>query len=548
LAVVSRAGATLLTLASLVAIPHTVADVPAGEGTEVVAGGGDGPGPEPDDGVEVVVDDRPPVAVPRTVAAGAGGDASIISGALVTVNPPGVVAGSAGGLAGSGLTRILAMVALDAMRQPLPDGVGGDMDEAEMLRLLAKAEAAEAEAAAEAGPGGALAGTVVSDADELRAALGAAAPGDTIVLRQGVYQGRFALTRGGTAEAPIRLRSAPGEWAVLDGNGPNPDRVAGVVEVAADHWHVEHLHLTDSNPDRGARAAGIVVRGRGAATRHLVIHDTADGMQLHQSSGGGEHYGNIVFNAAGRSIETANDGGAGRKELLHNILLNAGAENLRGFSADGRVESYRVQGTIATGAGVLSGSNRSNIAFGTGSGNRNRASGIILERNHLYSGPGRSERLDLTAGGSDLAMIGNLWWLPSAPDTRSWRGVRDEGNEGALRDRGGSVDRVVVERVDRHEGGRGHVVVFNGRKAGEVAADLSGLLQPGQPYAVWNAFDIASGPVSSGEYGGGAVALPMDAGRLAPAAPSGVGTPASTAPEFGVFVVRAGSGGWSAPG
>jgi len=47
-------------------------------------------------------------------------------------------------------------------------------------------------------------------------AAGALKPGDTLVLRGGVYYERVSLSLAGTAAAPITIRSAPGELAVVD--------------------------------------------------------------------------------------------------------------------------------------------------------------------------------------------------------------------------------------------------------------------------------------------------------------------------------------------
>ncbi|MCI0685513.1 MAG: hypothetical protein L0Y71_25710 [Gemmataceae bacterium] len=42
-------------------------------------------------------------------------------------------------------------------------------------------------------------------------------PGDTLYLRAGTYYEKVALTRSGTAEAPITIASYPGEMAIIDG-------------------------------------------------------------------------------------------------------------------------------------------------------------------------------------------------------------------------------------------------------------------------------------------------------------------------------------------
>src|SRR5215207_11377514 len=42
-------------------------------------------------------------------------------------------------------------------------------------------------------------------------------PGQTGCLRRGVYRGRVTVKRGGSASAPITIRSAPGERATVRG-------------------------------------------------------------------------------------------------------------------------------------------------------------------------------------------------------------------------------------------------------------------------------------------------------------------------------------------
>ncbi len=51
-------------------------------------------------------------------------------------------------------------------------------------------------------------------------ALGNAKPGDTVYLRGGTYYESLKLTRGGTAGAPLTLRSAPNELAIIDAGLP----------------------------------------------------------------------------------------------------------------------------------------------------------------------------------------------------------------------------------------------------------------------------------------------------------------------------------------
>lgn len=62
----------------------------------------------------------------------------------------------------------------------------------------------------------------LTPADDVQQALDAAAPGDTIVLTDGVYYQSLAITRGGTPGKPVTLRAANGGGATLSGAVP-PD-------------------------------------------------------------------------------------------------------------------------------------------------------------------------------------------------------------------------------------------------------------------------------------------------------------------------------------
>jgi hypothetical protein len=66
-----------------------------------------------------------------------------------------------------------------------------------------------------AAPAGCPTGATVSDATQLRGALGGAKPGDVIVLTPGLYAGHFIATSSGTTDAPITL--CGGRDATLDG-------------------------------------------------------------------------------------------------------------------------------------------------------------------------------------------------------------------------------------------------------------------------------------------------------------------------------------------
>ncbi len=100
----------------------------------------------------------------------------------------------------------------------------------------------------------------VTTAQELRAALSAARPGDVIALAAGTYAGKFALQASGTAENPIVIRGESREDVVLDGQGCT---ACDVLEVRGSFVHVEDLsirHAVRALRFSGEKAAANVAR------------------------------------------------------------------------------------------------------------------------------------------------------------------------------------------------------------------------------------------------------------------------------------------------
>ena len=108
---------------------------------------------------------------------------------------------------------------------------------------------------ATAGEPAAGAQLTLTPADDIQKALDAAAPGDTIVLKDGVYYQSLNITKGGTEGKPITLRAANGGAATLSG-GPPPGVLDKLVfqpyekDVyrAAVPWEVKRPVLADGLP------------------------------------------------------------------------------------------------------------------------------------------------------------------------------------------------------------------------------------------------------------------------------------------------------------
>jgi len=106
-------------------------------------------------------------------------------------------------------------------------------------------------------------GLRVSTAEGLTAALGAAKPGTSIFLADGIYSGNFVAATSGTAQRPIWLCGGPG--AVLDGGGTKKGYVLHLNGVA--FWRV--VGFTVRNGQKGVVAdatTSSVIQG-------LDVHD-----------------------------------------------------------------------------------------------------------------------------------------------------------------------------------------------------------------------------------------------------------------------------------
>jgi hypothetical protein len=113
---------------------------------------------------------------------------------------------------------------------------------------------------------------MVGDADQLRAALSAAQPGDVITLEDGVYAGSFfSISASGTAEDPIVITGINRTLAILDGEGCTG---CNILEVYGSHVQVRTM--TIRNGERAIRFQGDGTTGN--VVRWVTIEDVVHGI------------------------------------------------------------------------------------------------------------------------------------------------------------------------------------------------------------------------------------------------------------------------------
>jgi hypothetical protein len=125
----------------------------------------------------------------------------------------------------------------------------------------------------------------VTTAEQLKAALAGAEPGDTIALAPGTYRGSFVTTRAGTATAPITLTGPSTAVLINDGPSGEPpscpaptagwDSGYGLWLFDAPYWNLEGFSVTESKK-------GIVLD----ASHHVTI----DGVQVSRTDEEAVHF------------------------------------------------------------------------------------------------------------------------------------------------------------------------------------------------------------------------------------------------------------------
>jgi hypothetical protein len=97
-----------------------------------------------------------------------------------------------------------------------------------------------------------------------------------------------------------------------------------------------------------------------------------------------------------------------------------------------------------------------------------------------------------------------------------------------------------VLQKNQYEDGRGHLVVYNWGKESSISVNLTGIVEIGSDYEIFDVSNLSGGPVASGKFNGGKVAVSMELDKVE--FPFG-NMPDNTkfihtAPDFAVFLIK----------
>ncbi|MFD4577283.1 right-handed parallel beta-helix repeat-containing protein [Streptomyces sp. NPDC058417] len=167
----------------------------------------------------------------------------------------------------------------------------------------------------------------VATAAQLKTALAAAAPGDTIHLADGTYTGNFKATRAATAAARITLTGSAN--AVLTAGGGY-----GIHLNGASYWTVRGVTV------RGGQKGIMVDSAKGVVVEGVVVHDldmegvhfrnsSTDGIlrdsRIYDTGNDGRGMGEGVYVGTANTLSDRSDG----IQILRNVIgPDVGGENV----------------------------------------------------------------------------------------------------------------------------------------------------------------------------------------------------------------------------
>ena len=398
-------------------------------------------------------------------------------------------------------------------------------------------------------------------------------PGDTIWLRGGTYKGHFTSTLKGDPNKSVVVRQYGNERATLDGNdGTN---AVTLLIKGSDTWFWG-FEITNSNTTRtSSNASQVPGRGEavnllGARTRliNLALHDASQGVLTTTDIPDTEVSGCLIYyngydgtdRGHGHGIYIQN-AAPSTKRIVDNVIFDQFGIGIHAYTESGKLDGLDFEGNTSFNNGRLSqvtglttdilvGASGSAAAQATDSAKV--AKNTTLRSNFTYfsASGGTAANLGYSKGIASPTIVDNYLVGGTALTlVNAFRPITMTGNSlfGSISGFQSSefpgntyyasrpTGVKVFTRPNHYEPGRANITVYNWDKAATVDVSLTGILNPGMHYELRNAQNFFGPPVLTGVYDGSPLHVPMTG--LTPATPVGRPAPASTGPDFQVFVL-----------
>ena len=272
-------------------------------------------------------------------------------------------------------------------------------------------------------------------------------PGDTIWLRGGRYTGTFLSTLNGTENAPIIVRSYPGERVIIDKASVSQEKQPALKVKGAWVWYWG-IEIMNSDPDRRRnspysgddepwRGSGADVYAPNVKFINMIFHDNGHGIWDKQDMT--EVHGCIFFYNGNNKREHALYIGnaAGTKYITDNILFDQGGFGILAHSnsLSSSQRGLHIEGNVSFNNGVLTNDDQKTGNLQVGGVRGVSAERIMLKNNYIYNPRSNARnknngiRLGYEdRGNKDVKLLDNyiasrvpllIWW---------WQDVELKGN------------------------------------------------------------------------------------------------------------------------
>ena len=272
-------------------------------------------------------------------------------------------------------------------------------------------------------------------------------PGDTIWLRAGRYTGTFLSTLNGKEDAPIIVRSVPGERVILD-KGSASESKQPALKVKGSWVWFWGIEVMNSHPDRRRnspysgddepwRGSGADVYAPNVKFINMIFHDNGHGIWDKEDQT--EIHGCLFFYNGNNKREHALYIGnaAGTKYITDNILFAQGGYGILAHSnsASSSQKGLHIEGNVSFNNGVLTDDDQKTGNLQVGGVRGVSAERVVLKNNFIYnpssnaSNKNNGIRLGYEdTGNNDVKLLDNyivskvpllIWW---------WQSVDFQGN------------------------------------------------------------------------------------------------------------------------
>ena len=384
-------------------------------------------------------------------------------------------------------------------------------------------------------------------------------PGDTIWLRDGEYltTAGFTATLAGATNAPITVRSYPGERAILVGNQTSGSGLR-IIGAWVNYWDLE---LKSSLTVRPSTSGGLGFHGHHNKLINCVVHDTGNNAP---HGNGNLIYGSLFYyngtdgSGLGHAMYIQNEDPNQPASFEENIIFASYAFGVHAYAGGvGLLKGLHFIGNVAflNGAAQATGELKDNYLVGGVNGQQ----GVSFRENMgwSYSPNTRSVALGRYSdiGNVDITLSNN-YFVGTTLFYNQWQSITMTGNTfyGPVTWEGSNlaaeypsnsylatrpVQNKIFVRPNRYEPGRANIIVYNWESSDSAAVDLNGALAPNSYYEVRNAQNYFGPAVLTGFYTGGSLTLPLTG--LNPALPISGGLleeSEKTGKNFNVFILR----------